>query len=392
MTKKKKKKSEAPHDPFNEGVNDGAADFEKRIRSAFSAGGRLAGATEHFMHRDGQLSFALDVARAIENHGTEVIEAGTGTGKTFAYLTPAILAGCKVIVSTAGKPLQDQLFGKDLPAVCKALGVNASTALLKGRSNYICLYRMETAQSEARLPSSAAVRDFQKIAFFAKTDETGDRARCHGVPDDSPAWPYVTSTAENCLGSDCPRIKDCFVYKARAKAKASDIVVVNHHLYLSAMALLADPESAGAGDDARMLPQADLTIFDEAHKLPDIASAFFGTEFSTYQLKNTVKEMRAGLLSRFKSYLKKNNWDQACDAVIHAMMDFVLRLDEIGVGEGVSRMISETADAESLVKPLDKTFTALATLIESVMPVCEEDAEITKYCEVLNGLSVQMNE
>lgn len=392
MTKKKKKKSEAPHDPFNEGVKDGAVDFEKRIRSAFSAGGPLAGATEHFMHRDGQLSFALDVARAIENHGTEVIEAGTGTGKTFAYLTPAILAGCKVIVSTAGKPLQDQLFGKDLPAVCKALGVNASTALLKGRSNYICLYRMETAQSEARLPSPAAVRDFQKIAFFAKTDETGDRARCHGVPDDSPAWPYVTSTAENCLGSDCPRIKDCFVYKARAKAKSSDIVVVNHHLYLSAMALLADPESAGAGDDARMLPQADLTIFDEAHKLPDIASAFFGTEFSTYQLKNTVKEMRAGLLSRFKSYLKKNNWDQACDAVIHAMMDFVLRLDEIGVGEGVSRMISETADAESLVKPLDKTFTALATLIESVMPVCEEDAEITKYCEVLNGLSVQMNE
>ena len=232
MTKKKKKKSEAPHDPFDEGVNDGAADFEKRIRSAFSAGGPLAGATEHFMHRDGQLSFALDVARAIENHGTEVIEAGTGTGKTFAYLTPAILAGCKVIVSTAGKPLQDQLFGKDLPAVCKALGVNASTALLKGRSNYICLYRMETAQSEARLPSPAAVRDFQKIAFFAKMDETGDRARCHGVPDDSPAWPYVTSTAENCLGSDCPRIKDCFVYKARAKAKASDIVVVNHHLYL----------------------------------------------------------------------------------------------------------------------------------------------------------------
>ena len=227
MTKKKKKKSEAPHDPFNEGVKDGAVDFEKRIRSAFSAGGPLAGATEHFMHRDGQLSFALDVARAIENHGTEVIEAGTGTGKTFAYLTPAILAGCKVIVSTAGKPLQDQLFGKDLPAVCKALGVNASTALLKGRSNYICLYRMETAQSEARLPSPAAVRDFQKIAFFAKTDETGDRARCHGVPDDSPAWPYVTSTAENCLGSDCPRIKDCFVYKARAKAKASDIVTIS---------------------------------------------------------------------------------------------------------------------------------------------------------------------
>ena len=141
MTKKKKKKSEAPHEPFNEGVKDGAVDFEKRIRSAFSAGGPLAGATEHFMHRGGQLSFALDVARAIENHGTEVIEAGTGTGKTFAYLTPAILAGCKVIVSTAGKPLQDQLFGKDLPAVCKALGVNASTAWKRHSPKRDCRHR-----------------------------------------------------------------------------------------------------------------------------------------------------------------------------------------------------------------------------------------------------------
>lgn len=364
--------------------------YLEAVRQTFAPGGALSHATAHFVRRDGQVNFALNVAHCIEDGGTEVIEAGTGTGKTFAYLTPAVLAGCKVVVSTAGKPLQDQLYEKDLPALLKALGTNVQVAILKGRANYLCRYRLDVALKEGRLPSREAVQDLHRIAQFAAVDTVGDRAACRGVPDDSPAWPFATSTTENCLGSKCPFTADCFVNKARMRAKSADIAVVNHHLYLSAMALLAEAE--GAGDDARMLPKADLVIFDEAHKLPDIASSFFGSEFSTYVLKNTVKDLNAALITRHRTLYESNHWQKATDLIVHTLMDFVLRLSEIHLTEGMNKRLRDISNIESAAPILAKAQRATQDFVEEVTEVIEDDAEVQAGLEILNAASVALKQ
>ena len=376
-------------DPLNEGAATAeGGEFLSRVKAAFEPGGALSGATEHFARREGQMNFALDVARCIMARGTDVIEAGTGTGKTFAYLTPAVLAGCKVVVSTAGKPLQDQLFAKDLPALLEALGVNADIAVLKGRANYVCKYRLAVAMTEGRLPSPEAAADLRRIAQFAKVDPVGDRAACHGVPEDSAAWPFATSSTDNCLGNKCPHFTECFVNQARNKAKSADIAIVNHHLYLSAMALLSEAE--GAGDDVRMLPKADVVIFDEAHKLPDIASAFFGSEFSTYALKNTAKDLKAALMSRYRTMSDANKWDAKADAVVHLLMDFVLRLSEINFVEGMNKRISDIPQIETAADILDKAHDAAGSFAEELTLAVEDDPEIERGATVLMDAAVAM--
>ncbi len=378
-------------DPLDEGFNEEPTDaYLKRVQAAFEPGGALTGATEHFARREGQMKFALDVARSIMTHGTDIIEAGTGTGKTFAYLTPAVLAGCKVVVSTAGKPLQDQLFTKDLPAVLEALGTNADIAVLKGRANYVCKYRLAVAMSEGRLPSPEAAKDLRRIAEFAQIDPVGDRAACHGVPEDSPAWPFATSSAENCLGNKCPHFTECFVNQARSRAKNADIAVVNHHLYLSAMALMAEAE--GAGDDARMLPKADVVIFDEAHKLPEVASAFFGSEFSTYVVKNAVKELKVALMGRYRRLCDANHWDTKADAVVYRLMDFVMRLSEIGMTEGMNKRIADIDRIETTAEMLNEAENAAAGLSEELTDVIEDDPEVEKGATLLADAAVAMSE
>lgn len=260
----------------------------ERVSVAFETNGPLSRAVKGFRVREGQKEFALEVCRAVNEKSVLVAEAGTGTGKTFAYLTPALLAHETCVISTAGKSLQDQLYTKDLPALREALGIPLKISLLKGRANYICLYRLELARSGNSLPEQNSYEKLRRIERFAAVSSTGDRSELPDVPEDDRLWPMVTSTRENCLGKDrCPHYEECFVKKARDEAMESQVVVVNHHLYLSSMALKRESEAIDG-----MLPQAGLTVIDEAHQLPGIASNFFGSSFSTYDVEDVSVEAR----------------------------------------------------------------------------------------------------
>jgi len=255
------------------------------LDALFAEGGPLARAAPGFRHRAQQVEFARAVLEAIEGKQTLIAEAGTGTGKTFAYLVPALLAGGRVIVSTGTKTLQDQLFHRDLPRVREALGLRADVALLKGRANYVCLHHLELAAAQGSFALREEASHLQKIRSFAARTMTGDRAECEGVPEGSGAWAQATSTRENCLGSACRHYQDCFVMKARKKASEADIVVVNHHLFFADVAL----RDEGAAD---LLPEANTVIFDEAHHLPDLARLFFGQSLSTAQLVELARDAR----------------------------------------------------------------------------------------------------
>jgi ATP-dependent DNA helicase DinG len=224
---------------------------------------------------------------AIERTAVLVAEAGTGTGKTFAYLVPALLAGGKVIVSTGTKTLQDQLFDRDLPAVRKALAAGASTALLKGRSNYVCLYRLRRSAA-AGVASREDATQLRRIERFAAASATGDRADLADVPEDAPVWAHATSTRDNCLGQGCPDYGDCFVMRARRNALAADVVVINHHLFFADVVLRDEGIS-------ELLPACNTVIFDEAHQLPETARLFFGETVSSTQLMEIARDARAEL-------------------------------------------------------------------------------------------------
>ena len=254
----------------------------------FGEGGSLAGAVPGYKVREQQIDLAQKILDAIEGTGVLVAEAGTGTGKTFAYLVPALLSGGKVLISTGTKNLQDQLFDRDLPAVRNAIAAGNSTALLKGRSNYVCLYRLERARAEGRLGSREETVQLAAIERFSRQTKTGDRGDLAEVPENSPVWIQATSTRENCLGQECPRYKDCFVITARKNALAADIVVINHHLFFADV-MLRDEGLA------ELLPACNTVIFDEAHQLPDTARLFFGDTVSTGQLIDLARDTRMEL-------------------------------------------------------------------------------------------------
>lgn len=228
---------------------------------------------------------AHSILAAIERTGLLVAEAGTGTGKTFAYLAPALLAGGKVIVSTGTKTLQDQLYDRDLPMVREALASGATAALLKGRGNYVCHYRLEQAVGESGRAAPDTAAQLRRIERFAATSDSGDRAELADVPEEAPVWLQATSTRDNCLGQDCPKYRDCFVMRARRNAIAADIVVVNHHLFFADVAL----RDEGV---AELLPACNTVIFDEAHQLPETARLFFGETVSSLQLVELARDAR----------------------------------------------------------------------------------------------------
>lgn len=255
------------------------------VEAAFAEDGALARAVSGFWPRIQQTRMAQAVTETLASGGRLVVEAGTGTGKTFAYLVPALLSGRKVIISTGTKNLQDQLYHRDLPTVRSALGAPAGMALLKGRQNYLCLQRMEVAahdpaMSRAGMKALAATRD------WAEQTRTGDIAELGALPEQTGIRARITSTADNCLGTQCPRFSECFVVKARRQAQQADIVIVNHHLLLADMALREE----GFGE---ILPGADAVILDEAHQLPDTASSFFGFNLSTRQIHQLIRDTRA---------------------------------------------------------------------------------------------------
>jgi len=232
---------------------------------------------------------ASAIGDAIENRGVLVAEAGTGTGKTFAYLAPAMLSGGKVIVSTGTKTLQDQLFARDIPTVRDALGESVTAALLKGRANYVCHHHLQRALQEGRFLSRDAVIHLHLVEQHARHSDSGDRSGLTDVPENSPVWPAVTSTRENCLGGECAYYKECFVMVARKRALEADLVVVNHHLFFADVVL----RDEGL---AELLPACNTVIFDEAHQLPETASVFFGESVSTFQLIDLVRDIRAEAL------------------------------------------------------------------------------------------------
>ncbi len=274
-----------------------------QVDQTFAPGGALAAHCKGFSVRTSQLEMAQAVAGAIDTKGTLVAEAGTGTGKTFAYLVPALLSGGKVLVSTASKALQDQLFEKDIPLVRAALKRPVEIALLKGRGNYLCHHFLQRTKEEARLSSRQEISQLRQIEFFSRVTTTGDKADCSDVPENAPIWGLVTSTRESCLGQNCSFHEDCFVVKARREAQAAEVVVVNHHLFLADLAL----RETG---NAELLPRADVVIFDEAHQLRDIATQFFGQSFSSHQWFDLLRDV---LVEGRASARDAADWD----AVIH---------------------------------------------------------------------------
>jgi ATP-dependent DNA helicase DinG len=239
---------------------------------ALSEGGALASHLDAFVARPAQLTLTAAIADAFEQREVLLAEAGTGTGKTFAYLVPALLSGLRTIISTGTRALQDQLYHRDLPRVRAALGVGHSSALLKGRANYLCRYRLQQARGEPRFSSPEQVAQFQRILAWSGRTRHGDMAELEALPEDSPLYPMVTSTVDNCLGTECPYWSECFVVQARQRAQAADVVVVNHHLLLADLAL----KQEGFGE---ILPGAQAFVIDEAHQLPELAANFFGEGF-----------------------------------------------------------------------------------------------------------------
>ena len=253
-------------------------------RSAVLLGaqGPLHDAIDGFEPRIAQQELAAAVEDALAHRGVLVAESGTGTGKTFAYLVPVLLSGKKVLISTGTKHLQDQLFARDLPALGQSLGRPLRIALLKGRANYLCVHRLEfNRETESELKSQ-----YQRVVEWRSMTVAGDISELTGVPEDSPIWPRVTSSVENCLGATCPEYESCFVARARRRALEAEIVVINHHLFFADLALKKD----GFG---QLLPGADAVVFDEAHQLPGVASRFFETTISSHQLLELCTDIRA---------------------------------------------------------------------------------------------------
>ena len=297
----------------------------------FAADGALAQAIPGFKPREPQRVMAAAVADAIDQRGELVVEAGTGTGKTYAYLAPALRAGKKTIVSTGSKALQDQLYSRDLPTIAQALKFKGAVALLKGRSNYLCLERLEQQSLAGGELAVQAMSDLVHRRGWVSQTIDGDISTCGGVAEDSTIWPLVTSTNDNCLGSDCPQYKDCFVVKARRKAMDADVVVVNHHLFLADMVV----KESGF---AELIPEADVMIFDEAHQIPDIASQYFGQQLSSRQLLDLAKDITVAYRTEIRDV---QQLQKSADRLAQSTQDFRLALGDPGFRGNLRELLSD---------------------------------------------------
>ncbi len=256
------------------------------IKQLFSATGPLALSIDGYIPRQPQIDMAVAVDDALKTRAQLVVEAGTGTGKTFAYLAPALKSKGKTIISTGSKALQEQLYHRDLPVLVKALGAAKKTALLKGRANYLCTYRLTQHVAHVPTDDPDVMHQLAMVAKFASETHSGDLADCIGIEEDAKVLPYVSSTADNCLGKECPDFQECYIRKARLKAADADVVVINHHLFFADMAV----KESGF---AELMPNADAYIFDEAHQLSEIASDYFGETMSTKKLVDLINDLRA---------------------------------------------------------------------------------------------------
>ncbi len=320
----------------------------------FSPDGPLAQAIGGYRVRDQQLEMAERIAAAIDSQAVFIAEAGTGTGKTFAYLVPALQSGGKVIVSTGTKTLQDQLFNKDLPMVRDALKAPVKIALLKGRANYVCPYHLQHAIADGRFLTREDAADARRISVFAKTTQSGDKAECIEVSENSPVWGHATSTRDNCLGQECPDYKECFVMLARREAMAADLVVVNHHLFFADV-MLRDEGMA------ELLPACNTVIFDEAHQLPEVATLFFGDTVSTAQVLDLARDARAEALTSARDCLAL---PEASKKVEKAAKDLRLAVG-IDSGRFSYGQLLEKPDFAPALQALEEEVAAFAALLQT---------------------------
>ena len=258
------------------------------VAAVFAPGGPLAAALDGFEARDAQLQMAAAVADVFAEGGVLLAEAGTGTGKTLAYLVPAILSRQRVLVSTGTKNLQEQIFFKDLPVLRRTLGVPFSATYMKGRGNYLCLHRFDALKDGAAIRSRDESAAIGIIDEWVRRTETGDRAEMEDLPEDLPFWPEISASGENCIGADCPRFNDCFVTKMRQRAAESDVVIVNHHL------LCADA-SVRQNAFGEVIPSTKFAIIDEAHQLEDVATQYFGRTVSNFRLDDFARDVDRAL-------------------------------------------------------------------------------------------------
>ena len=256
---------------------DAPLGLRQQVQKAMAPDGSLARAWPGYRQRPEQWKMASAVAQAIQEHACLVVEAGTGVGKTLAYLVPILLSGKRILLSTASKTLQDQLYGRDLPALVAALGLPVRCALLKGRSSYVCLHRLQLAHQQVELESGRSAATLAQLQRWSMLTRTGDLAELPALQDNAPILPWVTSTRDNCLGSQCPRLRDCHLLAARRQALAADVLVVNHHLFFA-------DTSARESSMAELLPTADVLVFDEAHQLNEIGIQCLGLQLGTAQL------------------------------------------------------------------------------------------------------------
>ena len=324
------------------------------LSEIFSPDGLLSTAIPGYRLRPQQLEMAERIAAAIADNRVLIAEAGTGTGKTFAYLIPALLSGGKVIVSTGTKNLQDQLFAKDIPTIRQTLASPVRVALLKGRANYVCHYHLARAEADGRFFSREDAANAVRIARFAKETKTGDKADCHSVAENSPVWNLVTSTRENCLGQDCPHHKECFVLAARREALAADLVVVNHHLFFADV-MLRDEGTA------ELLPACNTVIFDEAHQLPETASLFFGSNVSTGQVFDLTRDTLAETLAAARDCL---DLPKLCSQVEKTAKDLRLTLPLDAARFSLAQLEERAGFSNGLVG-LVRDLEALTALLET---------------------------
>ena len=350
------------------------------VQSTFAPGGPLAQAAEGFVARDGQTQLAQAVARTIGQGGVLVAEAATGVGKTFAYLVPALLSGERVLVSTATKTLQDQLFGRDLPRLARALGVPARMALLKGRSSYLCLHRLEFAGESSDLRMTGARHALSKIERWSKATRTGDLAELPGLDERSPVIPLVTSTRENCLGADCPKFRACHVNLARREAMAADVVVINHHLFFADLAI----RESGM---AELLPTVRVAIFDEAHQLNETGIQFLGQQLATGQLLDFARDVLGAGLQQARGLC---DWTQLASGVEMAARDLRMAVGQV---RGASRLrwTAEAPDGVEAVAwqaSLARLHTALtdaAAALDTVSELAPDFVRLHERARLLAG-------
>ncbi|WP_402718978.1 ATP-dependent DNA helicase [Janthinobacterium rivuli] len=336
------------------------------IERLFGAGGPLGPAVGSYKPRRSQTEMAKAIASAIDSQTTLIAEAGTGTGKTFAYLVPALMWGGKTIVSTGTKNLQDQLFLRDIPTVRAALQAPVSVALLKGRSNYVCHYHLERTLQNGRMTSRDDVGHLREISRFIKMTSSGDKAELTKVPENAMIWNLVTSTRDTCMGAECQYYQDCFVMKARKEAQQADVVVVNHHLFFADVAL----KDTGV---AELLPSANTIIFDEAHQLPDTATLFFGNTVSTSQILELCRDVLAEGLAHARGI----DWAKTVTVVEKAARDLRLTFPQ----DIVRMSLPQIAPSSDFFPALDTLKDELDGMV-AVLETQAERAETLEQCRV----------